>query len=271
MDIITQIFATSNTDHVINVNMGDIIDVICPQFPEGSDPRNYEYYTIYMVNKTQYDECTIYSPRSVMFLVNCTDPTKNPADFYTFIINNFQSIPGNPDFKRGKSYYIISTSGGGLKSIKNQFQGACYHQHMKIRLNVCCEANDTGTENQNTGSNNQGSNAQDGRTGSPSHGSGDSGTSKPATNNKTPTTVTPSTTTRHTTTNGKTPSTDEPKTDPNKTPPEKNNIVDNKIIHANGPKNVGLISDNGNGSGVANSFSVLLVTFTVLLSVSCCS
>jgi hypothetical protein len=43
-------FKTSNNDHIVEVNIGDTIDFVCPHYNPGTDIRHMEYYTIYLVS-----------------------------------------------------------------------------------------------------------------------------------------------------------------------------------------------------------------------------
>ncbi|XP_050410371.1 ephrin-B2 isoform X2 [Patella vulgata] len=261
------IFDSNNSDHIMNVNFGDTIDIICPQYPVGSRPDTWEYYVVYMVNKKEYEECVINERSKVKYLLNCSNPINDPPFLYTLLIMGFQPIPGNPDFASGKSYYFITTSNGGRSEMNNQYKGVCQSKNMKMMVNVCCGDSNQGTNNQNTGSN-QGSSNQN-------PGSGNTVTPKPIDNdNKPSSTRYPTTTQSTTSTSGRTTTSVRttqkllyPKTDSDKHPSD--NLIDENVIHANGPKNVGLISDN-DSSSVAFSYSLLLVTVTATLALFLC-
>ncbi|KAK6192657.1 hypothetical protein SNE40_004091 [Patella caerulea] len=258
----------------MNVNFGDTIDIICPQYPVSSNPDTREYYVVYMVNKTEYDECVINEKSQVTYLLNCSNPINDPPFIYTLLIMGFQSIPGNPDFASGKSYYFITTSNGGPSEMNNQYKGVCDSKNMKMMLNVCCADSNQGTNNQNQGSSNQNTGSNQGSS-NQNPRSGNTATPKPNNNNN------KASTTRHPTTTRSTPSTSSsttstvtttqkllyPKTDSDNHPSD--NLIDENVIHANGPKNTGLISDNDSNS-IAFSYSLLLVTVTVTLALVLC-
>ncbi|KAK6192656.1 hypothetical protein SNE40_004091 [Patella caerulea] len=228
----------------MNVNFGDTIDIICPQYPVSSNPDTREYYVVYMVNKTEYDECVINEKSQVTYLLNCSNPINDPPFIYTLLIMGFQSIPGNPDFASGKSYYFITTSNGGPSEMNNQYKGVCDSKNMKMMLNVCCADSNQATPKPNNNNNKA------------------STTRHPTTTRSTPSTSS-STTSTVTTTQKLL----YPKTDSDNHPSD--NLIDENVIHANGPKNTGLISDNDSNS-IAFSYSLLLVTVTVTLALVLC-
>lgn len=127
-------FQSSNNDHVIDVHIGDSIDIICPHYMD--DTVAWEYYIIYMVNKSNYEMCVINDTSKWTMILNCSKPNSTRANFYTLLILDFQSIPGNPDFAEGRSYYFISTSGGQKSNIDNQYLGACKTHKMRMIIRV---------------------------------------------------------------------------------------------------------------------------------------
>ncbi|ELU12166.1 hypothetical protein CAPTEDRAFT_225002 [Capitella teleta] len=131
-------FKASNNDHVIEVNLYDDIDFVCPHF-EDDDSGNYEeYYLIHQVSKREYDDCNLYSPDTAIMIVNCSSPGKKKR--FTILFEPFQSIPNVPEYHPGGRYYFISTSTGGREGIANPHQGACVYKNMKLTIQVCCES-----------------------------------------------------------------------------------------------------------------------------------
>ncbi|KAL8596509.1 hypothetical protein ACOMHN_053317 [Nucella lapillus] len=137
MVVFVQRFYASNNDHVIDVNLDDSIDIICPHYRGPPTPANpYEYYIIYRVEKRNYDKCVINDTAKKMKILNCSTPNSEKPTRYTMLIVNIQPIQGNPDFHEGNSYYFISTSGGRRQEISNQYLGACHSRRMKMILRV---------------------------------------------------------------------------------------------------------------------------------------
>ncbi|XP_067655734.1 ephrin-B2-like isoform X3 [Haliotis asinina] len=136
-------FIVSNRDNEIDIKLSDSIDIICPTYPPGTNVSQMEYYIIYMVGKLEYDSCIINNRSKAKLLIKCTVPLARPPLLYTLLIKQFQSIPGNPDFQPGKKYYFITTSGGAIHEINNQYDGACRKRNMRLILNVCCNGSQT--------------------------------------------------------------------------------------------------------------------------------
>ncbi|KAK2155799.1 hypothetical protein LSH36_231g04017 [Paralvinella palmiformis] len=134
-------FKTSNNDHVIQVNMYDELDFVCPTFEEWEDSSQFEYYIIYQVSKKEYDDCYIYPETKAIMIVNCSSP--NQRKRFTILFEPFASIPHVPEFKKGGTYYYISTSTGQRDGIANVQQGACLYRNMKLTITVCCVSTTT--------------------------------------------------------------------------------------------------------------------------------
>ncbi|KAK7491463.1 hypothetical protein BaRGS_00017292 [Batillaria attramentaria] len=88
------LFHSSNNDHVIDVHIGDSVDFFCPHYTDNSVA--WEYYVIYMVNKSNYEMCVINDTSKWIRILNCSRP--NAPQYYTLYIYDFQPVPGNPDF-----------------------------------------------------------------------------------------------------------------------------------------------------------------------------
>ncbi|XP_076472114.1 uncharacterized protein LOC143301605 [Babylonia areolata] len=258
-------FHSSNNDHVIHVNIGDTVDIICPHYSDLPYPsKSFEYYVIYMVDKIEYDTCVINDTSQKLKILNCSRPLGTNATSYTMLVLDFQPIQGIPDFHEGKSYYFISTSGGGEKEINNQYQGACYTDRMKIILRVIPRDN-----------------SKPATTRSPSTvtGGGGGGRQTPRTTPTTPTTTTttprPTSTTRRSTTS------------PFKRPTGKPGGGDgfpidqgDNVIHVGGgggDKNEGTITDSGAARPLSLSSPLsqlatmaVLVVAAVAAGRSCC-
>ncbi|XP_067655733.1 ephrin-A1-like isoform X2 [Haliotis asinina] len=246
-NVTNPMFIVSNRDNEIDIKLSDSIDIICPTYPPGTNVSQMEYYIIYMVGKLEYDSCIINNRSKAKLLIKCTVPLARPPLLYTLLIKQFQSIPGNPDFQPGKKYYFITTSGGAIHEINNQYDGACRKRNMRLILNVCCNGSQTAkpTSGGNT-------------TPSPVEAT----TPRPRVTTRRPTTskTTTQTTTTTTTTVWTTPRTKKP-TNTDRIP---GNLPDENVIHVNGPKNVGLISADASHRTIVN-VGVLLISVTIAL------
>ncbi|XP_046356694.1 ephrin-B2-like isoform X1 [Haliotis rufescens] len=239
-------FIVSSRNNEIDIKLSDSIDIICPTYPPGTPTSKMEFYVIYMVGKQEYDSCIINNTTKAKLLIKCSRPMANPPLLYTLLIKQFQSIPGNPDFQPGKKYYFITTSGGEYHELNNQYEGACLTKNMRLILNVCCNGTQTAKP------------TPDNQTPRPVETTPRSmvTTRRPTTTR----TTTPTTTT--TTTLRTTPRTKKPtNTD---SIPGNGNLPDENVIHANGPKNVGLISADASHRTIVN-VGVLLMSVTIAL------
>ncbi|XP_046555223.1 ephrin-B2-like isoform X2 [Haliotis rubra] len=247
-NVTNPMFIVSNRDNEIDIKLSDSIDIICPTYAPGTNASKMEYYIIYMVGKLEYDSCIINNRSQAKLLIKCTVPLARPPLLYTLLIKQFQSIPGNPDFQPGKKYYFITTSGGEIHEIDNQYGGACGgKKNMRLILNVCCNGSQT---------------AKPTSGGNPVTPVIDVTTPRPRVTTRRPTTskTTTQTTTTTTTTVRTTPRTKKP-TNTDRIP---GNLPDENVIHANGPKNVGLISADASDRTMVN-VAVLLVSVTIAL------
>ncbi|PVD34052.1 hypothetical protein C0Q70_05314 [Pomacea canaliculata] len=127
-------FQGSNNDNIIEAHIGDSIEIYCPHYKD--DSGAWEYYIVYMVDQLNYETCVINNTQQKFKILNCSKPNSTEPHYYTLWILDFQSIPGNPDFKEGESYFFISTSGGQKSNIDNQFEGMCKTHNMRMILQV---------------------------------------------------------------------------------------------------------------------------------------
>ncbi|XP_033751670.1 ephrin-4-like isoform X2 [Pecten maximus] len=233
-------------DSSIHVQLNDNIDVICPDYTDMKEsPDKWEYYSIFLVSKEEYESCTIINPKSrnVTQIRNCSTPGEVSQPF-TLLILSFQPIPNLPDFAEGKKYYMISTSTGTQNGINNQVNGSCWTRNMRLILDLTVRPT----------------------TASPMpHTSHTSPTNRTSSTTSTPH---PTTTTKSTTT----PTTTKPPTTTTKKPtskfPDGTPVDPNIVIEApGGEKNTGIINA-GVGqvqASVTVTFVLALVTFVLLL------
>ncbi|GAB1601659.1 ephrin-B1-like [Argonauta hians] len=122
----------------LRVNLGDRVNIICPNYKSYTHESEMEYYSIYMVSKTEYEECVIYDPKNAIRLLRCLK--SNDTTLFTLHVREFQPFPFVPDFVAGKSYYIVTTSEGTYSGLDNQWGGACKHKGMRLKLDICCSS-----------------------------------------------------------------------------------------------------------------------------------
>ncbi|XP_052828430.1 ephrin-B2 [Octopus bimaculoides] len=122
----------------LRVNLGDRVNIICPNYKSYTHESEMEYYSIYMVSKTEYEECVIYDPKNAIRLLRCLK--SNDTTLFTLHVREFQPFPFVPDFEAGKSYYIVTTSEGTYSGLDNQWGGACKHKGMRLKLDICCSS-----------------------------------------------------------------------------------------------------------------------------------
>ncbi|BFZ05092.1 hypothetical protein BsWGS_08131 [Bradybaena similaris] len=233
-------FQSNNNDHIIDVNLGDRLNIVCPHYEDRTVPMSqWEYYLIYMVSSENYEVCVINDTHKKIPILNCTNPESKK--FFTMLIFEFQPIPGIPDFQMGQNYYFITTSGGRLFNINNQYEGACKEHQMKMMLRVRPKTTD--------GVNNPPSNVNENN----NHPTAQLKTTLTMTTTTTTTTLTTASTTA-TTEASKSTARRPSKNNPNDKTGEGDNVPgfdgfpnDDTVIHAGeGPNiNSGIIADNG--------------------------
>ncbi|KAL1469046.1 hypothetical protein MTO96_004779 [Rhipicephalus appendiculatus] len=100
------IFRIDNTDHIIDVNKGNIpfeydqVNIICPVYRTGTQEEDVERYIIYNVSKEDR---------------------------------------GGLEFRPGQDYYFISTSTGSVEGLHQRIGGRCATHNMKVIFKVCCD------------------------------------------------------------------------------------------------------------------------------------
>ncbi|XP_034230812.1 ephrin-B1 isoform X1 [Thrips palmi] len=137
------IFRIDNTDHIIDVNKGNIafeydqVNIICPVYVPGTDEENAEKYIIYNVSKEEYDTCRITNPNPKIIAV-CNQPHK--LMYFTITFRSFTPQPGGLEFQPGEDYYFISTS--SKDDLHRRIGGRCTTHNMKVVFKVCCRPED---------------------------------------------------------------------------------------------------------------------------------
>ncbi|XP_066517247.1 ephrin-B1 [Hoplias malabaricus] len=118
-----------NKGLVIYPEIGDKLDIMCPQ---GSESRPYEFYKLYLVRREQAETCsTVLDPN---VLVTCNKPEKDIK--FTIKFQEFSPNYMGLEFKRNVNYFITSTSNGTLEGLENREGGVCSTRSMKIIMKV---------------------------------------------------------------------------------------------------------------------------------------
>ncbi|XP_067137043.1 ephrin-B1-like isoform X1 [Centruroides vittatus] len=136
------IFRIDNTDHIIDVNKGNIpfeydqVNIICPVYSPGTKEEDVERYIIYNVSKEEYDSCRITNPNPRIIAV-CDKP--HQVMYFTITFRSFTPQPGGLEFRPGQDYYFVSTSTGELEGLHQRLGGRCATHNMKVTFKVCCD------------------------------------------------------------------------------------------------------------------------------------
>lgn len=137
------IFRIDNTDHIIDVNKGNIpfeydqVNIICPVYMPGTHEEDAEKYIIYNVSKEEYDTCRITNPNPRIIAI-CDKPYK--LMYFTITFRSFTPQPGGLEFQPGQDYYFISTS--SKDDLHRRIGGRCSTHNMKVVFKVCCRPED---------------------------------------------------------------------------------------------------------------------------------
>lgn len=137
------IFRIDNTDHIIDVNKGNLafefdqVHIICPVYEPGTYENETEKYIIYNVSKVEYETCRITNadPRVIAI---CDKPQR--LMFFTITFRPFTPQPGGLEFLPGNDYYFISTS--SKDDLYRRIGGRCSTNNMKVVFKVCCAPED---------------------------------------------------------------------------------------------------------------------------------
>ncbi|XP_076029106.1 uncharacterized protein LOC143017953 [Oratosquilla oratoria] len=133
-------FRIDNTDHIIDVNRGNIpfeydqVNIICPVYVKETSDGDTEKYIIYNVSKEEYDTCRITNPSPRVIAV-CDKPFQ--VSYFTITFRSFTPQPGGLEFRPGQDYYFISTS--SREDIHRRIGGRCSTHNMKVVFKVCCD------------------------------------------------------------------------------------------------------------------------------------
>lgn len=147
-NVTNPIFRIDNTDHIIDVNKGNIpfeydqVNIICPVYRTGTQEEDVEQYIIYNVSKEEYDSCRITNPTPRIIAV-CDKP--HQLMYFTITFRSFTPQPGGLEFRPGQDYYFISTSTGNVEGLNQRIGGRCATHNMKVIFKVCCDPSKSAT------------------------------------------------------------------------------------------------------------------------------
>ena len=120
---------------IVTVNQGNLpweydqVNLICPVVKEGEGGG--EQHVIYSVEKEEYDNCRVTSPRPRIVAV-CNRP--DTFMYFTITFRSFTPTPGGLEFRPGKEYYFISTA--NTRDIHRRVGGWCKSHNMKMIVKV---------------------------------------------------------------------------------------------------------------------------------------
>jgi len=125
----------SDEPRTVTVNQGNLpweydqVNIICPVYKPGT--REGEQHIIYSVEKDEFDNCRVTSPRPKIVAI-CNQP--QTFMYFTITFRSFTPTPGGLEFRPGKEYYFISTSNN--KDIHRRVGGWCSSHNMKMIFKV---------------------------------------------------------------------------------------------------------------------------------------
>merc|ERR1712227_1060761 len=106
----------------------DQVNLICPLMRNG---HSGEQHVIYSVEREEFDNCRVTSPRPRIVAV-CNRP--ETFMYFTITFRSFTPTPGGLEFKPGKEYYFISTANS--RDIHRRVGGWCQSHNMKMIVKV---------------------------------------------------------------------------------------------------------------------------------------
>jgi len=124
---------------IVTVNEGNLpweydqVNLICPTLAHGdhSDQAQGEQHVIYSVEKQEFDNCRVSSPRPRIVAV-CNRP--DTFMYFTITFRSFTPTPGGLEFRPGQEYYFISTANS--RDIHRRVGGWCKSHNMKMIVKV---------------------------------------------------------------------------------------------------------------------------------------
>lgn len=140
---------------VVNVKAQSKINFVCPNVATlmdstlGEVTKTNKYENLWLVHTIDaFNNCSVELDPKRSILMRCEDPTS--LQFRTVIFQP-HSAENHLQFKKGKSYYFISTCDGKSSSVNNTVGGHCSGTgnggFLKIEMHVCKDADTACLEN----------------------------------------------------------------------------------------------------------------------------
>ena len=123
------VFRIDNTDHIVDVEEYDQVNLICPTSKPGA--RYPEKHVIYSVSREEFQSCRITNPKPKIVAI-CNQPHK--LMYFTITFRSFTPTPGGLEFHPGHDYYFISTS--SRDDLHRRVGGGCSTHNMKMIFKV---------------------------------------------------------------------------------------------------------------------------------------
>lgn len=96
-----------NEDYTVHVRLNDYLDIICPHYEDDSVPdAAREQYTLYLVEREQYQLCQPQSKDQVRWQCNQPSAPHGPEKL-SEKFQRFTPFTLGKEFKEGHSYYYI--------------------------------------------------------------------------------------------------------------------------------------------------------------------
>ncbi|ETE57407.1 Ephrin-A1, partial [Ophiophagus hannah] len=129
-------------DYTVEVRLNDYLDIICPHYEDNSVPAHaMERYTLYLVEREEYDTCKPRSKEQVRWQCNRPDALHGPERL-SEKFQRFTPFTLGKEFREGHEYYYIS------KPI-HRHRDSC----LKLRVKVIGKRNDPDTPMRSMGYN----------------------------------------------------------------------------------------------------------------------
>ncbi|TRY70516.1 hypothetical protein TCAL_10290 [Tigriopus californicus] len=123
-------FRIDNTEHIVDVEEFDQVNIICPVSKPGIDPLP-EQHVIYSVSRDEFDKCRITNPKPKIVAI-CNQPYR--LMYFTITFRSFTPTPGGLEFHPGQDYYFISTSNG--HDLHRRVGGGCATHNMRMMFKM---------------------------------------------------------------------------------------------------------------------------------------
>ncbi|KAG8146812.1 hypothetical protein E2320_013921, partial [Naja naja] len=94
-------------DYTVEVRLNDYLDIICPHYEDNSVPTHaMERYTLYLVEREEYDTCKPRSKEQVRWQCNRPDALHGPERL-SEKFQRFTPFTLGKEFREGHEYYYI--------------------------------------------------------------------------------------------------------------------------------------------------------------------